>query len=474
MAKTSWTCAAALAAYVFLNTVTFRLGSHGGGAYLAAPQQELMYYVHQVFYVLGLLSFPLARRVLRGGRGQRTLTAGALLAYAVCAAALLFGRGVFVYYCAASGAVFCLGFLGGRVCLRASAASAAGVRVGACMGVGFAAAYALQYLLQLWRGASPLLPLAMLAALAALAWLLPRGADAEKEPGRAAETRGRVPMRSLVCVCVVTAALVLLNCFFDGYIERLQVATGYETYSAFGRQRLLLVPGCLLFGLLGDARGGRYMPLAVLCAALPAMLSPVLTGTPGMYRLNLCLFYVGVAAMASYLHLAFWRLAPKTGCPALWACFGRALEGTVGVAAWLAGLSRFSAAAVLAVEAASLAALLAAMAVDGQLDLSDLLRDEAAAGPVPTPAGGVPPSAAEPPDADPVAALRDRCGLTPREAEVLRALLTSDGDQQQIAGELHITVSTLQHHTTSIYRKTGAESRAGLYRLCYGRADGEA
>ena len=63
---------------------------------------------------------------------------------------------------------------------------------------------------------------------------------------------------------------------------------------------------------------------------------------------------------------------------------------------------------------------------------------------------------------DQIMQFKDKYGLTDRETEVLRLLVTTENKNQQIADELFISRRQLQNHISSIYEKTGAMTRAGL------------
>lgn len=52
--------------------------------------------------------------------------------------------------------------------------------------------------------------------------------------------------------------------------------------------------------------------------------------------------------------------------------------------------------------------------------------------------------------------------LTPRQLEVLSALITSPASQKVIAARLNISPRTLQHHIGAICAKVGARSRLEL------------
>ena len=49
--------------------------------------------------------------------------------------------------------------------------------------------------------------------------------------------------------------------------------------------------------------------------------------------------------------------------------------------------------------------------------------------------------------------------LTPRETEVVRRI-AGGLSNKEIAGELGVSVRTIEHHITSIYRKLGARGKA--------------
>lgn len=89
----------------------------------------------------------------------------------------------------------------------------------------------------------------------------------------------------------------------------------------------------------------------------------------------------------------------------------------------------------------------------------------------------MPPSRREPspppvPAADPLETLAARCALTPAETRLLRELVRTEDKQEVLAARLGVSVSTLRHHTTAIYKKTGVGNRAGLVRLYHAESSG--
>ena len=69
---------------------------------------------------------------------------------------------------------------------------------------------------------------------------------------------------------------------------------------------------------------------------------------------------------------------------------------------------------------------------------------------------------------DPEARLKDFAGrfsLTPRETEVLAAVTADERPLKHVAADMGISLRVLQRHLTSLYQKTGTQSRVGLTKL---------
>ena len=139
------------AAYVFLMLSVLRIASHAGDGFLSVQQQEMVYYVLQIFVILGFFAYAFVRERHRIHM-ERGLRIGILAAFFVCVTAMLFGKSSPVYMATAFLAATCLGYLGGAVYERMGEFAGAGGRVAAVGSVGYAAGIALQYLLQFWRG----------------------------------------------------------------------------------------------------------------------------------------------------------------------------------------------------------------------------------------------------------------------------------------------------------------------------------
>ena len=338
--------------------------------------------------------------------------------------------------------------------------AAHGAQIGIGFGAGYAAAIALQYAFQLRWTVLPALTVLLTAAFVMLAAAFLQNETAVPQP-TPQESCG-AKRTALPCAIVITIAMLVFISYFNMYIHHLQVASGYTTYTVYTWPRLLMIPGVLLLGLLGDLQNGRFLPAAALSVVVLAQLNAVLAGEK-THLLNMCLYYLALTAAVSYYHLTFLRLAPRTGRPAIWASAGRILDSAVVVLSFFLGYADFSAATVLLIDIAALVVTILLMAVNGDFDLFG--KKAASAPPETEPSPETAPTDEPQSAPDPFPAICARYRLTPAEMNVLRELVLTDDKQEAIAEQLHISVSTLRHHITSIYRKTDAQSRAALCKL---------
>ena len=436
-------------AFVFLQFTVLGLANHAGEGYLRTGQRERVYYALQVFVILGYLLYALYSRFRAEKRIRSTAAYSVFSLFLICGI-LLFAldRASILNVVVSMAAVLCLGAVGGAAHRRMSRATLTDARVARCMGFGSAAAVALQYLLQLRWGITPLLPVFMLAAYTLLAAVLLRQAP-EAVPDEDRKPEKTTPRR-LVFSVLIASAFILFTCFYNETIHHLMIRSDYGSFNVYSWPRLMLVPVYLLFAAIGDRRNGKLVPIASLCIMLIALLTVVLVGSSEAYWLNMCLFYCAIAAFTSYYLLVFWRLAPGTKHPAFWAPFGRMLDSAMVLVTGAIGLGRLPSAVILGVDIGGVALVILLMALGGDLDLS---ADEAL------------PALETPPALSPEEALdrmRGRYDLTPRETEVLRELVLTEDKQTVISERLSIQVKTLQDHVTRLYRKTGASTRAGL------------
>lgn len=452
--------------FVFLQFVVLALANHAGEGYLSTGQRELVYYALQVFVILGYLLYSLLHRFNPVKRVRNIAAYSVLGIFFFSASALLTAeRASRLYVDLSMAAALCLGIIGGAVHLRMSLETAKNTDTARSMSVGSAAAALLQYLLQIRAGAAALLPLFMLAAFFTNTILLFRFKEPVIETDKRSET---VPPARILFSVLITAAFLFLTCFYNEYIHHLQIRSNYHAYNVYSWPRLMLIPGYLLFAVIGGRKNGNYVPLASLCIMLFTLLITALIGDPGVYWLNMCLFYFVIAAFTSYYLLTFWRLAPGTKHPALWAPMGRVLDSAVVLAAGMLRLDSLSIPFILGLDIAIIAMIILLMAIGGDFNINDGSRQKlevVSADPEISPSAPEvqpleTPSLLSPDET--LEQMRGRYLLTRREMEVLRELVLTEDKQTVISERLDIRVKTLQDHVTRLYRKTGVSTRAGL------------
>ena len=440
------------ASFMTAQLVILRMGNQAGRGYLAEELQEKVYLFLQVAVILGFLSYALIKPV----HNNRTAIGAVVTLCLAGAGIMMFAPVGSAYYLIVTGiTVYLLGFFGGAVYHRMSAVIADGARAGLCIGVGYSMGIILQYFLQLQF--TLLLPLAavLVAAFASAVYLLthpPVGESQKNEP------ENRVSPATLIFCTVITVAMLLFTSYFNSYIHHLQIASGYTEYNAYSWPRLLMIPGIIIFGVIGDIKGGKFLPISALCFVVVALLNAVLVGGE-TYLLNMCLYYIAMCACVAYYHLTFLRLASSTRNPALWSPMGRMIDSFAVIVQFLLSFSTMSAVVVLVIDIAALAVIIVMMALNGDLNFTpDPVPAEA-------PAAEIPAAPAAKTSGQLCAEIGERYGLTPTELKVFCELVETDDKQDVIASRMNISVSTLRHHVTSIYKKTGVQTRTGLYKL---------
>ncbi len=432
--------AVAFASFSFFQFVILRLANQAGRGFLENSQQELVYYFIQVFVILGFFAHALMYRILKESRIYGIISlAAAVLCFFGSELMLFWSEDSAVYLLVTGATVFLLGFIGGAAYLKTAFLIADGKKSGLSIGIGYAAAVAIQYVFQLRWTLKPMVSILLAAACAGLCLLF----HTKKEEG--SSEKPSVSRRGIVCTLIITFALLIFVSYFNSYIHHLQVASGYTGLNAYSWPRLLMIPGVILFGFISDIKGGKYLPISTLCMAVFALLNTVLAGKE-TYLLSMCLFYLALSAEVLYYIVVFMRLARSSKHPALVAPAGRVLDSTAVLLSFLFSFSTMPPALFLVIDIVSLGAVIVAMAVNGDFNFS--------------------PAAVEPDKKEfDIEALRELYGLTPTEFKVFRELVETEDKQNAIAAKLGISVNTLRHHITSIYRKTETQTRSGLNKL---------
>ena len=435
-------------AYIFLHTTALLLANRESNGHISAELEINLYYIHMTFMILGLSSFALIKRLTKDK--TKPVTACILTFLAAGIAILYIIKQSWVFVGIGSVTAFCLGYLGSVVYWWMSVETVSGSRTGLVMGIGCGIAYTLQYFLE-GHGVSPVLPALIIFAVAALGYVLLWKDEVPQFATGAAES-GNI-RKEIVCAVIIASGFVFFNGFFNEYMHQLQVHSNFEQIDAYAWPRLLLVPVYLSFGLLGDIKHGKYIPITALCVGLVTLLHSVLTASETANWISMCLFYFAVASANSYFNIVFWNIAPKSCCPEFFASVGRSIDALAVIVLGLLNFSRMPVVPVLAINITVIVVMIITMAANGDFNVfqgeavntikekKEITEDAA------------------------LEMLSERYSLTPSEMKVAKELLLTDDKQTEIADRLSIKLGTVQFHATNIYRKTGVQNRAALGKL---------
>ena len=450
--RAQWFLSALFAIYMFEYMVTLTFIDQRSADIMGPAWQLYLHYIDYALVALGFVSFALLRRIPEHFTLRRTLLLLPSVAYGCTMLLLFLLQNVAAFSVAAMGAAYFLGLLGGMVYFCMAAALADSPRAGRVMALGASGAVLLQYLLQEYWHIAAGIPVALALGFCAAVYLTVRRPwewltqDCLPYEAPKPET-ARAMTGTLIRLCLNALCLYALGTIYDRQMMLLNVQSGYEDYNLYAWPRLFTIAGYLLVGFLSDAGRGRLLSVATLCTALVALLNPALFGDPAYYTTNMCLFYLHLGASLSYYNLAFWRIAPRTGWPELWAGMGRIATNLFSALLTLTPVSHLSMPAAIGVDAVLFGVLVVSMAVGGEL----------------TVARPAPPEAPEQTQEQKLHAYCRRCAFTPREAEVFERLITTDDDLQGIADSLYISRRMVQRYVSSIYEKTETKTRLGLF-----------
>ncbi|MBR1851874.1 MAG: helix-turn-helix transcriptional regulator [Lachnospiraceae bacterium] len=343
----------------------------------------------------------------------------------------------------------CVGVCGGEVYACMSARLYLTDYMGKVMGFGASAAIILQCLLQRVMGGSIAGALVLAIDFGILAALFMRG-DNASDAKRTLEMQESEQI-SEKTLCRIVGITMFFSCFFMYYNEnllRLIIVKNSILYEIYGWPRIFSIMGYLVVGFVGDIKKRKYVPFAVLCMAIPALITSLLPVTEENYLLIMCIFYICLGALASYVNLVYWSIAPRTKNMTLWAGMGRILMGVTELFWGIMGLSRLSNVTIVVIELFMIIFMIIFMALNGDLSFAEICD---------IPSEELPVRAV-----DRMEEYRSVYKLTQKESEVLGYLIFREDTLQEIADSMHISRRVLQRYITSIYEKTGTRTRSGL------------
>ena len=331
-------------------------------------------------------------------------------------------------------------------------------------------------------------------------------------------------MTPRTAVIVIFALVLLFSVLFNTLYTFIDIGSPWTSQYTNITPRVLMAVGGFAGGVLFDLHRARYLGIAMFWMMLLSVGAMLGVEAGGPYVVGEVVYFLSSGVFMTFYTTVFIWIAPFLRAPDLWCSMGLALNNVTAIALGVPTLLVINLTSPIAVVALLIPLIIginALLFAAGMLDLNPRPRggetggragkqagappgsagnitpgqaatsertpvvSEAAHGiangdmPVKSSATNHVPEAAEGPapgaapsvdDAaiDPEAHLADLAGrfsLTPRETEVLAAATADERPLKHVAADMGISLRVLQRHLTSLYQKTGTQSRVGLTKL---------
>ncbi len=220
--------------------------------------------------------------------------------------------------------------------------------------------------------------------------------------------------------------------------------------------RLILAVSGLVSGVLFDYGKGRYRNLIMYCVTLLSTVCILVIVSGGSFLFGLIVFYLSAGFFVVFFSTGFVRLAGYMRVPQFWAGMGRAVNNlcAILIGSFSVALIRSGDSTKIMIASIGLFVLISIAiyiyTVMGQTDVE--LPDQ---------------ERKQEEEQDYFSAFADTYALTEREQEVLKMLLASDEEVQEIANRLYISRAMLYRYISALNKKTDTNSRIGLIQFYY-------
>lgn len=330
-------------------------------------------------------------------------------------------------------------------------------------------------------------------------------------------------MTPRTAVIAIFALVLLFSVLFNTLYTFIDIGSPWTSQYTNVTPRILMVVGGLAGGVLFDLHRARYLGIVMFWMMLLSVGAMLGVEAGGPYAIGEVVYFLGSGVFITFYTAVFIWIAQFLRAPDLWCSMGRALNNVTAIAIGAPALlviDLTNPVAVIVLLIPLTIGINALLFAAGMLDLHPRPRggheaaertgqqgdDPGSAGNITpgqaavgecTPAAsnttpgsdgsdtsvqraadGLPETTEHPtpgaaPSADdaaidPEAHLADFAGrfsLTPREIEVLATVTADERPLKHVAADMGISLRVLQRHLTSLYQKTGTQSRVGLTKL---------
>ncbi|WP_417751286.1 LuxR C-terminal-related transcriptional regulator [Senegalimassilia faecalis] len=329
-------------------------------------------------------------------------------------------------------------------------------------------------------------------------------------------------MTPRAAVIVIFALVLLFSVLFNTLYTFIDIGSPWTSQYTNVTPRILMAVGGFAGGVLFDLHRARYLGIVMFWMMLLSVGAMLGVEAGGPYVIGEVVYFLDSGVFMTFYTTMFIWIAQLLRAPDLWCSMGRALNNVTAIAIGAPALlviDLTSPVAVIALLIPLIIGINALLFAAGMLDLhprprgheaaehtgqqggaigsaghitpgqaavgectpaagnatpgpdgSDVSAQRAADGMPEAAEGPTPGTAPSADDAaiDPEAHLADFAGrfsLTPREIEVLATVTADERPLKHVAADMGISLRVLQRHLTSLYQKTGTQSRVGLTKL---------
>ena len=329
-------------------------------------------------------------------------------------------------------------------------------------------------------------------------------------------------MTPRTAVIVIFALVLLFSVLFNTLYTFIDIGSPWTSQYTNVTPRVLMAVGGFAGGVLFDLHRARYLGIVMFWMMLLSVGAMLGVEAGGPYVIGEVVYFLGSGVFMTFYTAVFIWIAQFLRAPDLWCSMGRALNNVTAIAIGAPALlviDLTNPVAVIVLLIPLIIGINALLFAAGMLNLQPRPRGDEVAGyagqqagapgstgnitpgqaavsehmptagnATPGPDGngvstqraadGLPETTERPapgaaPSAD-VAAIdpeahladfADYFSLTPRETEVLAAVTADERPLKHVAADMGISLRVLQRHLTSLYQKTGTQSRVGLTKL---------
>ena len=511
-------CALALFFFVFLESTLFFQAN------LAQPGGHSPFFSQfpiQGASTLGLLAFPLKNRLV-GGKGRPVFMGVVTVLGVASLVGVVFASSPLVIACTGAVGFFLIGLAGATVywatCVRSRNIARFATLIGGSHALGVLAQIPLLEFTSNHLVEAVVLSASIIAlgVINTRIWpprsaLVDFSTQREQRRGNHLESSKFAGWRldhmtPRTAVIVIFALVLLFSVLFNTLYTFMDIGSPWTSQYTNITPRVLMAVGGFAGGVLFDLHRARYLGIVMFWMMLLSVGAMLGVEAGGPYAIGEVVYFLGSGVFMTFYTAVFVWIAQFLRAPDLWCSMGRALNNVTAIAIGAPALlviNLTSPIAVVVLLVPLIIGINALLFAAGMLDLRPRPRDGETGGragqqadasgsasdAAPGPAEGempAQPAVAEhtseaaqhaAPDAapsaddaaiDPEARLKDfasRFSLTPRETEVLAAVTADELPLKHVAADMGISLRVLQRHLTSLYQKTGTQSRVGLTKL---------